>query len=107
MDDLWDLYLKYNPIIIFVLRPILRLTDAHNHPIRGGIATSIASGLCHYGLILPFFWEKSGLLASLIVIPIAIHIPFGINILSNLLIGIGRYRNGKYGNREIIHARGA
>ena len=96
-------YLKYNPIIVFVLRPILRLVDAHNYPIRGGIATAIASGLVHYGIVLPFSWQEHGLIASLAVVPMAVHIFFGINILSNLLIGVGRYLKNEYGDREIIH----
>ncbi|OGN01808.1 MAG: hypothetical protein A3I26_03220 [Candidatus Yanofskybacteria bacterium RIFCSPLOWO2_02_FULL_43_10] len=104
---MWSLYLKYNPIIVFVLRPILRLVDAHNHPLLGGVATAIASGLVHYGIILPFCWQEAGLIASLAVIPIAIHALFCINILSNLLLGVSRYTSGKYGNRPINDTRGA
>lgn len=93
MDDVRGLYLKYNPIIVFVLRPILRLTDAHNHPLRAGVATATASGLVHYGIVLPFYWQGDGLVSSLTSIPMVIHTLFGINILSNLIIGVRKHLN--------------
>jgi hypothetical protein len=36
-------YWKYNPIIQYAIRPTLKLVDAHNHPIRGGIAAALAT----------------------------------------------------------------
>ena len=94
-----DWYLKYNPIIVFIIRPTLKLVDAHNHPIRGGIAAAFVSALSHYGIVLPFVWENSGLIASLMNISLAVHLVFGITILSNLLIGVWRWLTGEYGDR--------
>jgi len=90
-------YHRYNPISQYAIRPALKLADAHNHPIRGGIAAAVASGLAHYGLaevigqVSDHFFgtnfrdpETKMLLTNLNPI---VHYCFGINMACNLLKG--------------------
>ena len=102
MSNVSVVYNKYNPISRWAIRPALRLVNAHMHPIRGGVAAAIASGLAHYGLVLLLYWcwHGDGVVAALARLPLPGHICFGINMLTNFIFGVGRYMGGKYGDRK-------
>ena len=96
---------KYNPLIQYVIRPTLRLADAHNHPIRGGIAAAIASGIAHYGLVELIAQVSDNFFGTnlrdpetkiaLTALPLYVHLCFGVNILSNISVGIRKYLKKK------------
>jgi len=95
-DDFNTLYNKYNPIAQYVIRPALRLVDAHNNPIKGGVAAAVSSGIAHYGLlevILQFSDVTRDPNTKLLIMnaPWVIHFGIGVNMVSNLVIGIIRY----------------
>jgi|SRR3989338_7807081 len=103
--DKGSLYYKYNPIIQYVIRPTLKLVDAHNHPILGGIAASVSSGLAHYGTLEAVGQVSDYLFGTdfrdpqtkmiLTNIPLAVHFFLLVNILSNLGIGVKKYYENK------------
>lgn len=84
------MYYRINPVIHLVIRPTLRLVDAHNHPIRGGLAAGLVAWLAHYLLIFPFAW-KEDLTTTLGLISPLVHFLFGIVLLSNVGIGLIRF----------------
>jgi len=96
-----SLYYRYNPLIQYVIRPTLKLTDAHNNPIKGGVASAISSGIAHYGLVEVIAQASDHFLGTelrdpetrlaLTALPWPVHLLFGINILSNLGIGIVKH----------------
>ncbi len=92
------IYYRFNPIIHFVIRPTLKLVDAHNHPIRGGIASSIASLLAHYAAVLLSLWTTD-IVEAPATLPIIVHVLLAVNALSNLAIGVIRYMENEYGDR--------
>ncbi|MFH1503389.1 MAG: hypothetical protein ABIE36_01910 [Candidatus Diapherotrites archaeon] len=101
-------YYKYNPIIQYAIRPTLRLADAYNHPIRGGIAAAVASGVAHYGLVELVVQASDHFLGTnlrdpqtkmaLTALPWYLHLCIGINILSNIGVGIQKYYKRKEEN---------
>ena len=96
MEHKW--WIEYNPVVLLVMRPVLRMLGTDKHPLRGGVAAAIASGVAHYAIALFILWQDS-LILSFINIPIIIYVLWGIVILSNLLIGVYRYMRGEYGDR--------
>ena len=95
----WWLYCHINPIIQFVIRPVLRLVDAHNHPLRGGIAASFVSILSHYVLVCILYWTESGLLTTISSLSSKVHWLIAYVGFSNFMIGISRYLMGSYGDK--------
>lgn len=101
LDKINEQYDRYNPVSQYVIRPALKLADASNHPIRGGIAATVASGLAHYGLVeaigqtsdyffgTDFRDPQTKMVLTEIANPI--HLLFGLNMLCNLGIGIDKY----------------
>ena len=83
-------YYRLNPVIHLIMRPTLKLVDAHNHPLRGGIAAAIASGLVHYSIAFSFYWN-GGVGSTLATIPFVLHFLFGVVIGSNFLLGVVRW----------------
>ena len=90
MEWYYRWYYRLNPVIHLIMRPTLKLVDAHNHPLRGGIAAAIASGLFHYSLAFLFCWS-GGVWNTLVAIPLVAHILFGIVMGLNLLFGVVRW----------------
>lgn len=100
-NDKGSLYYQYNPIIQYAIKPALRLADAHNHPIRGGIAAAVASGLAHYGVVELVVQGADIISGAQLVDPNTklaitnmawpIHAFIGCNMISNVLIGINKY----------------
>jgi len=92
-------YYRYNPFIQYVIRPTLKLADAHNNPIRGGIAAALSSGVAHYGLVELVTQASDHFFGTnlrdpqtklaLTALPWYIHLCFGVNMLSNIVTGIG------------------
>lgn len=82
-----SLYYRYNPIIQFVLRPVLKLVNANKYPLLGGLVAGVVSLVAHYAIILPFAWDVD-LEETLLNIPLVVHVLFLINALTNLLIGV-------------------
>ena len=100
-NDKNEVYYRYNPIIQYAIKPALKLADAHNHPIRGGIAAAVASGLAHYSVIeiiaqgtdLIFGTNCVDQETKLAITHLSwpIHTLIGVNLLSNVLLGMGKY----------------
>lgn len=49
--DFIDFCNHYNPVSQFVIKPSLRLVNAHEHKIRGGLAAALSFGIVHYALL--------------------------------------------------------
>ncbi|MFC1623362.1 hypothetical protein ACFL16_03085 [Patescibacteria group bacterium] len=96
----WLLYYEYNPIVVFFIRPALRIADAHNYPIRGGFAAALSSLVAHY-LIIFYMWRGETLMESYLNIPSRVHICVFVAVAVNVVIGFVRYFSGEYGDREI------
>jgi hypothetical protein len=105
MTDILETYNNYNPVSRYAIRPALQFVDAHNHPIRGGIAAAVASGLAHYALLegigqaSDYFFgtnfrdpQTKMVLTS---IPAQVHFFVGVNILSNLGLGMVKHLEKK------------
>ena len=101
IDKINELYTNYNPISQYVIRPALKLADAHNHPIRGGIAAALASGVAHYvlfeaiGQASDYFFgthfrdPQTKMVLTELATPV--HFFIGVNTLFNLAIGFDKY----------------
>ncbi|HLC77680.1 MAG TPA: hypothetical protein VJH92_00985 [Candidatus Nanoarchaeia archaeon] len=100
-----SLYYKYNPIIQYVIKPTLKLVDAHNHPLRGGFSAALASGVAHYLLLEGISQASDYFLGSKIVneetkiaitqMPWPVHFCIGVSMLSNLGVGLGKHMEKK------------
>ena len=96
-----ELFNKYNPIIQYAIRPALKLADAHNHPIRGGIAAALSSGIAHYVLFEAIGQASDYLFGTnfrdpqtkmvLTELSFSVHFFVGVNILSNFGIGLSKH----------------
>jgi len=100
-----ELYNRYNPISQYVIRPTLKLVNAHNHPLRDGIAAALASGVAHYVLFEAIGQASDYLFGTnfrdpqtkivLSDIPIPVHFFVGINMFVNLCKGLGKHYEKK------------
>lgn len=105
LEEMVGIPRHYNPIIRFAIRPALRLVNARDHPIRGGISAAVASGAAHYLLVeglryaSDFIYSPSTFPTEahqfLGDIPLPVHILFGVNMAVNLGIGIYKAVIGK------------
>ena len=101
IEKINELYNRYNPISQYAIRPALKLADVHNHPIRGGIAAALASGVAHYVLFEAIGQASDYLFGTNIRDPqtkmvltelaTPVHFFVGVNMLCNLGIGLGKY----------------
>ena len=101
IDKINELYNKYNPISKYAIRPALKLADAHNHPLKGGIAAALASGVAHYVFLEAIFQSSDYIFGTnfrdpqtkmvLTGIPPSAHLCIGTNILCNFGVGLGKY----------------
>ncbi len=95
-------YYRYNPVIRWAIKPALKITKAHDHPIRGGTAAGVASVVAHYCLLevitqaTDYFFgtnlrdpETKMALTSL---PWYAHLVLTSNFLSNFIVGSVRYK---------------
>jgi hypothetical protein len=100
-----EFYNKYNPISQYAIRPALKLADAHNHPIRGGIAAALATGIAHYVLYEAIGQSSDYLFGTnfrdpqtkmvLTELATPIHFFIGVNMLFNFDIGLSKYYKRK------------
>ena len=93
MERVFEILNKYNPVVVFILRPVLKLVDAHNHPIMGGIAACLCSVATHY--IISILCGIDKLTQTELVV---LHCLIWVVGLSNLLIGASRYFSCAYGD---------
>lgn len=103
MRSIVESVIAYNPVGKYVIRPTLRLVDAHNHPIRGGTAAAVASGLVHYALIEVIGQASDYFLGTnlrdpqtkmiLTQMPLLLHFCILGNMFCNLRIGIAYSEN--------------
>lgn len=101
IEEITRVYNKYNPISQYVIRPTLKLVDAHNHPLRGGFAAAVSSGLAHYALIevasrsFDILWgnniTSTQIKPHILAMPLPVHLFVGINMLDNLRVGFVKY----------------
>ncbi len=90
-----------NPISEYAIRPALKLSNASEHPIRGGIAAALASGVAHYGLaeivgqLSDMFFDTNfkdpATKTVFMNIPIYVYALFGANMAINFAEGVRRY----------------
>jgi len=102
---------RYNPVIQLVIRPALKLVDAHNHPIRGGIVAAVGYFVTHSlylaacGLICLI--NLDGAPAWLVLLVQLIFLVGFVSVvvasIGNFSIGLKRFRSGQYGDRKSKH----
>lgn len=108
---------KYNPITQLFIRPALKIVDAHNHKLRGGVAAAAGSAVGHYVGVVCIYESENlynfvtntsapidsvdlvNLIGSLDLSPLdwhpAVQALIGFGAAGNLLLGIGLHIKSK------------